>query len=213
MNPNLADLRKSYEKGELNIVDSDPMVLFATWFKIAETSKEIEEPNAMTLSTQSKNGFPRSRVVLLKGFSEDGFVFFTNYESEKGKSISNNPKVGISFFWPSLERQIIINGVAKKISDNESDAYFKSRPRGSQLGALVSPQSKVIPDRKFLENRLFELKKKFHNKSIPRPNNWGGFLIKPISIEFWQGRPNRLHDRISFQLINKNKWKVERLAP
>ena len=213
MNPNLADLRKSYEKGELNIVDSDPMVLFATWFKIAETSKEIEEPNAMTLSTQSKNGFPRSRVVLLKGFSEDGFVFFTNYESEKGKSISNNPKVGISFFWRSLERQIIINGVAKKISDNESDAYFKSRPRGSQLGALVSPQSKVIPDRKFLENRLFELKKKFHNKSIPRPNNWGGFLIKPISIEFWQGRPNRLHDRISFQLINKNKWKVERLAP
>ena len=213
MNPNLADLRKSYEKGDLNIVDSDPMVLFATWFKIAETSKEIEEPNAMTLSTQSKNGFPRSRVVLLKGFSEDGFVFFTNYESEKGKSISNNPKVGISFFWPSLERQIIINGVAKKISDNESDAYFKSRPRGSQLGALVSPQSKVIPDRKFLENRLFELKKKFHNKSIPRPNKWGGFLIKPISIEFWQGRPNRLHDRISFQLINKNKWKVERLAP
>jgi pyridoxamine 5'-phosphate oxidase len=214
MKPNLADLRKSYDKGSLEIsaVIDHPINLFEIWFKEAEQSDFIEEANAMTLSTLGKSGFPKSRVVLLKGFSEEGFVFFTNYESEKGRSILRNPKVGITFFWPSLERQIIIKGNAKKISSARSDDYFNSRPRGSQLGALVSPQSSVIPNRQFLQDRLAALMDEYQNKPIPRPDHWGGIVVKPLQIEFWQGRPNRLHDRISCQLINK-VWKSERLAP
>jgi len=214
MKPNLADLRKSYDKGslEINAVTDHPINLFETWFKEAEQSDFIEEANAMTLSTLGKSGFPKSRVVLLKGFSEEGFVFFTNYESEKGRSMLRNPKVGITFFWPSLERQIIIKGNAEKISSARSDDYFNSRPRGSQLGALVSPQSSVIPNRQFLQDRLAALMDKYQNKPIPRPDHWGGIVVKPVQIEFWQGRPNRLHDRISCQLINK-VWKSERLAP
>jgi pyridoxamine 5'-phosphate oxidase len=214
MKPNLADLRKSYDKGslEINAVIDHPINLFEIWFKEAEKSDFIEEANAMTLSTLGKSGFPKSRVVLLKGFSEEGFVFFTNYESEKGRSILRNPKVGITFFWPSLERQIIIKGNAKKISSARSDDYFNSRPRGSQLGALVSPQSSVIPNRQFLQDRLAALMDEYQNKPISRPDHWGGIVVKPVQIEFWQGRPNRLHDRISCQLINK-VWKSERLAP
>jgi pyridoxamine 5'-phosphate oxidase len=214
MKPNLADLRKSYDKGSLEIsaVIDHPINLFEIWFKEAEQSDFIEEANAMTLSTLGKSGFPKSRVVLLKGFSEEGFVFFTNYESEKGQSMLHNPKVGITFFWPVLERQIIIKGNAEKISSARSDDYFNSRPRGSQLGALVSPQSSVIPNRQFLQDRLAALMDEYQNKPIPRPNNWGGIVVKPVQIEFWQGRPNRLHDRISCQLINK-VWKTERLAP
>jgi pyridoxamine 5'-phosphate oxidase len=214
MKPNLADLRKSYDKGSLEIsaVIDHPINLFEIWFKEAEQSDFIEEANAMTLSTLGKSGFPKSRVVLLKGFSEEGFVFFTNYESEKGRSILRNPKVGITFFWPSLERQIIIKGNAKKISSARSDDYFNSRPRGSQLGALVSPQSSVIPNRQFLQDRLAALMDEYQNKPIPRPDHWGGIVVKPLQIEFWQGRPNRLHDRISCELINK-VWKSERLAP
>ena len=214
MKPNLADLRKSYDKGslEINAVTDHPINLFETWFKEAEQSDFIEEANAMTLSTLGKSGFPKSRVVLLKGFSEEGFVFFTNYESEKGRSMLRNPKVGITFFWPSLERQIIIKGNAEKISSARSDDYFNSRPRGSQLGALVSPQSSVIPNRQFLQDRLAALMDEYQNKPIPRPDHWGGIVVKPVQIEFWQGRPNRLHDRISFQLIN-NSWESKRLAP
>ena len=215
MKPNLADLRKSYDKGSLDIneVNGNPISLFENWFKEAENLDSIEEPNAMSLSTIGKSGFPKTRVVLLKGFSEEGFIFFTNYESEKGQSILRNPKVGISFFWPSLERQIIINGYAEKLSSEKSDTYFNSRPRGSQLGALVSPQSSVIPNRKFLEDRLVVLTDKFKNIPIPRPDHWGGILVKPFQIEFWQGRPNRLHDRISCRLINNKSWKINRLAP
>ena len=214
MKANLADLRKSYNKGSLDInaVGENPINLFEIWFKEAEQSDFIEEANAMTLSTLGESGFPKSRVVLLKGFSEEGFVFFTNYESEKGRSLLKNPKVGIAFFWPALERQIIIKGNAQKISSDRSDEYFNSRPRGSQLGALVSPQSSVISSRQFLEDRLSTLTDEYLNKPIPRPDHWGGVVVKPVQIEFWQGRPNRLHDRICCQLINE-VWKSKRLAP
>lgn len=214
MKANLANLRKSYNKGSLDInaVGDNPINLFEIWFKEAEQSDLIEEANAMILSTIGESGFPKPRVVLLKGFSEEGFIFFTNYKSEKGQSLLKNPKVGIAFFWPALERQIIIKGNAQKISSDRSDEYFNSRPRGSQLGALVSPQSSVISSRQFLEDRLSALTDEYLNKPIPRPNHWGGIVVKPVQIEFWQGRPNRLHDRISCQLINK-VWKSERLAP
>ena len=167
----------------------------------------------MSLTTLGDDGYPRARVVLLKDFSEDGFVFFTNYKSVKGKSLLKYPKVGLSFYWPSLERQIIIKGLAKKLFSKKSDQYFQSRPRGSQLGAHVSPQSEVIPDRKFLEDAQTSLEKKFKNSEIPRPPHWGGVLVSPHEIEFWQGRPNRLHDRISCYLENGVDWKVKRLAP
>ena len=214
MKANLANLRKSYNKGSLDInaVGDSPINLFEIWFKEAEQSDLIEEANAMILSTLGESGFPKPRVVLLKGFSEEGFIFFTNYKSEKGQSLLKNPKVGIAFFWPALERQIIIKGNAQKISSDRSDEYFNSRPRGSQLGALVSPQSSVISSRQFLEDRLSALTDEYLNKPIPRPDHWGGIVVKPVQIEFWQGRPNRLHDRISCQLINE-VWKSERLAP
>ena len=214
MKANLADLRKSYNKGSLdiNVVGDNPINLFEIWFKEAEQSDYIEEANAMTLSTIGESGYPKPRVVLLKGFSEEGFVFFTNYESEKGRSLLKNPKVGIAFYWPALERQIIIKGNAQKISSVRSDEYFNSRPRGSQLGALVSPQSSVISSRQFLDDRLSALTEEYLDKPIPRPDHWGGILVKPVQIEFWQGRPNRLHDRISCQLTNEG-WKSERLAP
>ena len=214
MKANLADLRKSYNKGSLDInaVGDKPINLFEIWFKEAEQSDLIEEANAMILSTLGERGFPKPRVVLLKGFSEEGFIFFTNYKSEKGRSLLKNPKVGIAFFWPALERQIIIKGNAQKISSDRSDEYFNSRPRGSQLGALVSPQSSVISSRQYLEDRLSALTDEYLNKPIPRPDHWGGIVVKPVQIEFWQGRPNRLHDRISCQLINE-VWKSERLAP
>ena len=215
MKPKLADLRKSYEKGVLSQKDvmNDPIQLFQTWFNEAKEVDTIDEANAMSLSTLSTDGFPRARVVLLKDYSKEGFVFFTNYESEKGKSIFKYPKVGLSFYWPSLERQIIIKGTAEKLAANKSDDYFQSRPRGSQIGAHVSPQSNEIPDRDFLESRKLALEKKYHNKQIPRPENWGGILVKPIEIEFWQGRPNRLHDRIYCILYQGTQWKIKRLAP
>ncbi|MEK9604302.1 MAG: pyridoxamine 5'-phosphate oxidase [Flavobacteriaceae bacterium] len=215
MKPKLSDLRKSYEKGSLDLehVSHNPIQFFQTWFYDAKEADGIDEANAMSLSTLGKDGFPRARVVLLKDFSEEGFVFFTNYKSEKGKSLFAHPKVGLSFYWPSLERQVIIKGKAEKLSDVKSDLYFQSRPRGSQLGAHVSPQSEEIPDRSFLENMQSSLEKKFENIEIPRPDHWGGILVRPLEIEFWQGRPNRLHDRISCELENGLDWKAKRLAP
>jgi pyridoxamine 5'-phosphate oxidase len=212
--PRLADLRKSYDKGTLDLhhVKDNPLQFFQTWFYEAKEADGIDEANAMSLTTLGDDGFPRARVVLLKDFSEEGFVFFTNYNSEKGKSLLKHPKVGLSFYWPNLERQIIIKGEAEKLSENKSDQYFDSRPRGSQLGAHVSPQSKVIPDRKFLEDLQSSLEKKFEKTEIPRPDHWGGILVRPREIEFWQGRPNRLHDRISCYLDGID-WKVKRLAP
>lgn len=194
-------------------VPESPMALFQTWFDEVEASEGVEEPNAMTVSTIGLDGFPKSRVVLLKKFNERGFIFYSNYESEKGKAIANNPHICISFFWPNLERQIIIKGVGEKLPEQESNAYFNSRPEGSQLGALVSDQSSVIPSRAYLENKLKELEKAYEDKEIERPEHWGGYLVQPESIEFWQGRPNRLHDRILYTLVEGSKWKIQRLAP
>lgn len=212
--PKLADLRKSYDKGTLDIhhVGDNPLQLFQNWFFQAQEADTIDEANAMSLTTLGDDGFPRARVVLLKDFSEEGFVFFTNYKSEKGRSLFKHPKVGLSFYWPGLERQIIIKGKAEKLSVERSNQYFNSRPRGSQLGAHVSPQSEVIPDREFLENLHTTLENKFENKEIPRPAHWGGILVRPNEIEFWQGRPNRLHDRICCYLEGID-WKAKRLAP
>ena len=215
MKSNVANLRKSYEKGVLNkkAVGQTPFQLFSTWFEEAKLSDQIEEANAMSLSTLGVDGFPKARVVLLKDFSEAGFVFYTNYNSEKGQALINNPNVGLTFFWPFLERQVIIKGVAKKEATSFSETYFDSRPHGSQLGALVSPQSEVIPDRKFLEDRLMALEEQYKDIEIPMPNHWGGIIVESKEIEFWQGRPNRLHDRIRCKLIDNSEWKIDRLAP
>ncbi len=215
MQKDLADYRKSYEKSALveDAIPGNPIALFKTWFDELETSKSVEEPNAMTVSTIGLDGFPKNRVVLLKEFSERGFVFYSNYESEKGKAITNDSHSCISFFWPNLERQVIIKGLAEKLSAQESDNYFNSRPEGSRLGALVSDQSSVIPSRDYLEHKLAELEKEYKDREIQRPKHWGGYLVKPTSIEFWQGRPNRLHDRILYTLVKNADWKQERLAP
>lgn len=211
----LSNYRKSYEKSELleTNIPEDPINLFNRWFHETEDFSNIEEVNAMTVSTIGLDGFPKSRVVLLKKFNEEGFIFYTNYNSEKGKAILNNPNVCLSFFWHSMERQIIIKGIAEKTSATISDNYFASRPDGSKLGAIVSPQSEVIPSRDFLDNKLKELEKQFEGKEIPRPENWGGFLVRPIEVEFWQGRANRLHDRIRYKLEDDYNWKIDRLSP
>ena len=211
----LGDYRKSYEKSELleNSIPEDPINLFQKWFYEVEAMNSVSEINAMTVSTIGLDKFPKSRVVLLKKFNEEGFVFYTNYDSEKGKALLQNPNVCLSFFWPVAERQIIIKGIAEKTPDVISDNYFASRPDGSKLGAIVSPQSNIIPNREFLENKLKELENSFEGKEIPRPKNWGGFLVRPVSVEFWQGRPNRLHDRIIYTVLNDLSWKIQRLAP
>lgn len=211
----LGDYRKSYEKSELleSSIPEDPINLFQKWFYEVEAMNAVSEINAMTVSTIGLDGFPKSRVVLLKKFNEEGFIFYTNYDSEKGKALLQNPNVCLSFFWPVAERQIIIKGIAEKTPDVISDNYFASRPDGSKLGALVSPQSNVIPNREFLENTLKKLETSFEGKEIPRPQNWGGFLVKPVSVEFWQGRPNRLHDRIIYTILNDFSWNMQRLAP
>lgn len=215
MKEDLSNYRKSYDKKELleSNIPSDPINLFHKWFKEAEEFNTAEEVNAMTISTIGLDDFPRSRVVLLKQYSEEGFIFFTNYLSDKGKAISQNPKVCLSFFWHSLERQVIIKGIAQKTSNIISDNYFASRPKGSQLGALVSPQSRVIASRTVLEDKLQELEYLYEGKEIERPDHWGGILVKPIEVEFWQGRPNRLHDRIRYTVFKEIDWKIERLAP
>ena len=211
----LSNYRKSYEKSELleNQIPEDPINLFHKWFYEAEDLNAAEEVNAMTVSTIGSDGFPKSRVVLLKKFNVEGFVFYTNYQSEKGKAIVQNPNVCLSFFWPTVERQIIIKGTAEQTTAQISDNYFASRPDGSKLGAIVSPQSQVIPNREFLAENLKELEKEWEGKEILRPNHWGGFLVRPVAVEFWQGRPNRLHDRIRYQLQANFEWKIERLAP
>ena len=211
----LSNYRKSYEKSELLelSIPEDPINLFHRWFHEVKDFGGVDEVNAMTVASLGLDGFPKSRVVLLKHYDEEGFVFYTNYNSEKGKSILENPKVCLSFFWHSLERQVIIKGIAEKTSSMVSDNYFASRPTGSQLGAIVSDQSEVIPNRDTLEQKLKELEKQWEGKEIPRPSHWGGFLIRPISVEFWQGRPNRLHDRIRYNLLEDYSWSVARLAP
>lgn len=211
----LSNYRKNYDKSELieGEIPEDPMNLFKRWFHEAEDFGGIDEVNAMTIATIGLDGFPKSRVVLLKQFTYEGFIFYTNYDSEKGKSLDANPNVCLSFFWHTLERQVIIKGIAEKTAPILSDQYFDTRPDGSKLGAWVSPQSQVIPSRAFLETNLKKLETAFEGKAIPRPDNWGGYLIRPQSVEFWQGRPNRLHDRIRFVMENEIDWKAERLAP
>lgn len=212
---NLSSLRKDYQASQLVDIDlpSDPLVLFNRWFQEVSEKGGVAEVNAMTLSTSDADGAPHSRVVLLKHIDNGGFVFFTNYNSAKGKSISQNPHVCLSFFWPNLERQVIISGKAEAIGDHKSDTYFQERPRGSQIGAHVSEQSKPIQSREVLDKRLVELEAHFKDKPIPRPQHWGGYRVNPNSIEFWQGRPNRLHDRIVYSLTNGGSWHTQRLSP
>ena len=211
----LGQLRKSYDKSSLDLSDvrDDPIGFFKKWFDEASNHSEIEEANAMSLATLGIDDFPKSRVVLLKALTDKGFVFYTNYQSEKGLAIAHHPKVGLSFFWPPLERQVIIKGLIQKTPSDLSDEYFNSRPKGSQLGAIVSDQSNVISDRTILEAKLNALEIQYKNEEIPRPDNWGGYLVIPKSIEFWQGRPNRLHDRIRCNLRQTGFWDLERLAP
>ncbi|MDR6923327.1 MULTISPECIES: pyridoxamine 5'-phosphate oxidase [Chryseobacterium] len=211
---NLHDKRKVYEKSQLieSEIKQNPIEQFRDWFLEASESAVISEANAMAVSTVEEDGCPRTRMVLLKAYTHEGFIFYTNYSSRKGKAIEKNHKACLHFFWPNLERQIIIKADLEKIAGNLSDGYFHSRPKGSQLGAAVSPQSEVIPNREFLEEKLKELEKQYENTEVPRPENWGGYLAKPYEIEFWQGRPNRLHDRIIYQLEDLD-WKISRLAP
>ena len=215
MQKDLGGYRKSYDKSALSeqSISANPLEVFQKWFHEVEAAEGVDEPNAMTLSTIGADGFPKSRVVLLKQYTHEGFVFYTNYESEKGKAIAQNPHTCISFFWPNLERQVIVKGTAEKIAPNLSDGYFASRPTGSKLGAIVSKQSTVIASRNELEDSLKVLEQAYQNGEIPRPDFWGGYLVRPVSIEFWQGRPNRLHDRIRFTIQADLAWKMERLAP
>lgn len=215
MQKDLSNYRKSYEKSELDesSIKESPLEQFQKWFYEIEKSGGMDEPNAMTVATIGLDGFPKSRVVLMKKFTYEGFIFYTNYESEKGKALANNPFTCLSFFWPNLERQVIIKGKAEKIAPNLSDGYFESRPLGSQLGAVVSQQSQVITSREILENRLAQSEQSYAGKEVPRPEHWGGYIVKPISIEFWQGRPNRLHDRIRYTLKDNIDWIIERLQP
>ena len=214
MENNLSSYRKSYDKSELNEQDipKSPFDLFSLWFKEVESAGGVEEVNAMTVSTIGTDGFPKSRVVLLKEYSNEGFVFYTNYNSEKGKAIAQNPNVCVSFFWPNLERQVIIKGTAEQLSVKKSEDYFNVRPRGSKIGAWVSPQSTKINSRDVLESNVDKYTQEFEGEDVPKPPHWGGYEVKPISIEFWQGRANRLHDRILFERVNES-WASSRLAP
>jgi len=215
MGKDLSDYRKSYQKSALleSNTPENPIELFQKWFYEIEQFGGIDEPNAMNIATIGLDGYPKNRMVLLKRFTWEGFVFYTNYNSEKGQAIAANPKVCLSFFWSNLERQVIIKGLAEKLSENLSDGYFESRPDGSKLGAWASPQSTVVTSRKALDEALKTQELKFKNKDIPRPEYWGGYLVKPQSMEFWQGRPNRMHDRIRYTLQSDFSFLKERLAP
>ena len=215
MEKDLGNYRKSYEKGSLleQSINKDPFDLFQLWFNEVDMHFQETETNAMTLSTIGSDGFPKSRVVLLKKFNSAGFVFYTNYESEKAKALATTPQCCLSFHWESAERQVIIKGVTEKIDPSESDAYFLSRPKGSQLGAWASKQSTVIENRAILDTQLQSLENEYKNKPLNRPEFWGGYIVKPVEIEFWQGRANRLHDRIRFKLSVNNSWDMDRLSP
>jgi len=210
----LSDFRKNYSKKLLSEKDilADPIQQFEQWLKDA-IAAGIDEPNAMTLATASSDALPSARIVLLKGFSEKGFVFFTNYTSYKGNQLADNPKACMVFFWKEVERQVRITGLVEKISEKESDDYFYSRPKDSQVGASISPQSQVIENREWLEEKFTNAQIASQATPLKRPAHWGGYLVKPVVIEFWQGRPGRLHDRIQYSLDENGKWKIERLAP
>jgi pyridoxamine-phosphate oxidase len=211
---NIAAIRKDYMLQTLNETDVDinPVNQFSKWWKDAVNSS-IDEVNAFTLATATTQGKPSARILLLKGFDENGFIFFTNYTSNKGNQLAHNPEAAMVFFWKELERQVRIEGTAEKVSAEESDVYFLSRPQGSRIGAWASPQSKVIEKRQVIEDNVAKYEKMFGAENIPRPQHWGGYRIKPTMIEFWQGRSNRLHDRIQYCLQKDNTWIIERLAP
>ncbi|SFE71499.1 Pyridoxamine 5'-phosphate oxidase [Chitinophaga sp. CF118] len=213
LNKQVADLRKDYRLASLdeNDVARDPLVQFEHWWKDAIKS-EVDEFNAMTLATSTPDGYPSARIVLLKHFDTNGFVFFTNYESRKGQEMAANPQVSLLFFWRELERQVRIDGVVSKVSAAMSDEYYNSRPPGSRLSAIVSPQSRVVPHRSFLEEQVQLLAEKYVLIEPVRPEYWGGYVVKPVKIEFWQGRSNRLHDRLLYSQEGSG-WKIERLAP
>lgn len=210
---NLHDLRQEYRSAQLleKDVESDPILQFRKWFAAA-TDAQLYEPNVMTLATADRFGKPSARIVLLKGFDENGFVFYTNYESKKGQDLVENPQAALVFFWPELERQVRIEGVVSKVDAQTSAAYFHSRPPGSQIGATASPQSRVLDSRESLEEKVAGLSKIYEGKEVPYPAHWGGYLIEPMYVEFWQGRPSRLHDRIAYELVD-GSWIINRLAP
>jgi pyridoxamine 5'-phosphate oxidase len=213
INP-IAAIRKEYKLNTLSEkeVPGDPIQQFEQWWNEAIASG-IEEPNAMTVATASGDGVPSARIVLLKGFDKKGFVFFTNYNSFKGRQLLENPRACLVFFWKELERQVRITGLVEKVSTQESDEYFNSRPAGSRIGAWASPQSQAIAGRDWLQQNEEDIRRQFGEKKIERPPYWGGYRVRPVSIEFWQGRPNRLHDRIQYSLQDDANWNIERLAP
>lgn len=213
MKDKLADMRQEYDKDVLHRdqLDSNPIIQFEKWFDEV-TEQHKEDPHAFTLATADASGKPSSRIVLLKGIEEEQFIFYTNYDSKKGRDMAENPNVSATFFWPALQRQVRIEGTVEKVSPEISDAYFHSRPEGSRLGAWASPQSEELESRDILENSWKELSERFAGGAIPRPENWGGYAIKPQRIEFWQGRPSRLHDRFSYT-VEDGKWRIARLAP
>lgn len=214
LNQQIADLRKDYKLASLDesSVAAQPIPQFDKWWNEA-THSDIAEPNTMTLATSTKDGKPSARIVLLKSYDQDGFVFFTNYESRKGVELAENPNVTLLFFWQELERQVRIEGTVEKVSAAMSDQYYNSRPLGSRIGAIASPQSKVIVTRSLLEEQVQMLAEKYVLDAPPRPAYWGGYIVKPTAIEFWQGRSNRLHDRILYTVGSDGSWKIERLAP
>jgi pyridoxamine 5'-phosphate oxidase len=214
MDKTIADLRKDYTLQDFSEIEADPnpFIQFKRWFAQA-LAAQLPEPNAMTIATATPDGKPSARMVLLKDFDERGFVFFTNYSSHKGQELAKNPQAALVFWWVELERQVRITGRVEKISENESDQYFYSRPDNSRLGAWASNQSEAIASREVLEQRLQEFQRQYANQEIPRPNYWGGFRIIPTEIEFWQGRPSRLHDRLLYSYLDHGSWKIQRLSP
>lgn len=210
----IANIRTEYTKATLDIdsVHHNPIEQFGQWFNEA-LAAQVPEPTAMHLSTVNEHGRPSGRIVLLKGVENSRFVFYSNYQSRKGKDIDANPGCSLTFFWPELERQVRIEGIAHRISSTRSDEYFQSRPRTSQIGAWTSPQSTIIENRFILEERMKQVEKRFEGQDpLPRPQQWGGYEVEPMLIEFWQGRPNRLHDRILYVWVD-NEWKIRRVAP